>query len=301
MREVPRPPPPRGAHVSFYLFTSKTRSYETLFYPPHSRLTLFIAACSYALGLSAQAVHSVEPDTEIRRYIDTRSGALLSPDVRPDGVGKACFTEPTNLPLQPPAALSRPTPPALSVPAVRKAATPAATNASVTIDGITYTVRDSGTEAAVFASDSTLTEAIIPEKVTIGGASYPVTAIDSTAFMNCSQLTSVQLPSTLRVIGKYAFSGCSSLAALDLPASLEEIGVQAFSFSGLESVVIPENVRVLGVAAFGVCESLTSVDIRCPIEELPIQVFYYCPSLSSVTLPGTLRVIEEQAFGECKR
>jgi len=65
---------------------------------------------------------------------------------------------------------------------------------------------------------------IIPD--TIDG--FPVTSIGSEAFADCTGLTSVTLPSSLKSIGDLAFYGCSKLTSLKIPSSVTSIGYWAF-------------------------------------------------------------------------
>ena len=55
-----------------------------------------------------------------------------------------------------------------------------------------------------------------------------LTSINESAFMQCSSLSSIQLPASLTSIGNYAFKSCSSLSSIELPASLTSIGDYAF-------------------------------------------------------------------------
>ena len=69
----------------------------------------------------------------------------------------------------------------------------------VTIDGIEYGLKSEVTEIRVREGVTT-----IPDK----------------AFLDCNNLTTVSLPSTLLSIGCYAFANCSSLPLLDTPHSV---------------------------------------------------------------------------------
>ena len=88
----------------------------------------------------------------------------------------------------------------------------------------------------------------IPE--TLGG--YPVTKIGSSAFMNCSYLTSVTIPDGVTYIGEDAFNGCTGLTKITISDSVESIDKRAFyNCDCLTSVTIPGSVRSIGYWAFG--------------------------------------------------
>ena len=55
-----------------------------------------------------------------------------------------------------------------------------------------------------------------------------VMSIESQAFYNCSDLTSVTIPDSMTSIGSWAFYGCSGLASMTIPVSVTSIGGAAF-------------------------------------------------------------------------
>ena len=89
-----------------------------------------------------------------------------------------------------------------------------------------------------------------------------VTAIDSYAFQNCSHLTSVAIPPSVKTIGYNAFSGCTSLRYVSMPDSVTEIGENAFdNCSSLTSISIPSSVTHIGSDAFYDCSSLIAINV----------------------------------------
>jgi|GEM_PF-1477192 len=95
-----------------------------------------------------------------------------------------------------------------------------------------------GTETTQFyynGSSSSITYYIPTslKSVKITGSSY----IPSGAFNNCTELTSIEIPSSVTSIGFYAFDGCYSLTSITIPSSVTSIDNFAFrSCRGLTSV-----------------------------------------------------------------
>ena len=69
-----------------------------------------------------------------------------------------------------------------------------------TVDGVRYSVNDDNTTVTVAGYPSRRKpkgDLTIPETVTYGGISYPVTSIGYDAFDGCSGLTSVTIPNSI--------------------------------------------------------------------------------------------------------
>ena len=100
-----------------------------------------------------------------------------------------------------------------------------------TVDGVRYSVNDDNTTVTVAGYPSGRKpkgDLTIPETVTYGGISFPVTKIGNQAFKNCSGLTSITIPNSVTSIGGQAFRRCSGLTSVTIPKSVTEIGDGAF-------------------------------------------------------------------------
>ena len=96
-----------------------------------------------------------------------------------------------------------------------------------------------------------------------------VTSIGSSAFSQCSNLTSVTIPNSVTSIGSSAFFRCSSLTSVTIPNSVTYIGSGAFDeCSSLTSVTIPNSVTSIEFGAFYGCSDLKDIYMQC---EVPIK------------------------------
>ena len=78
-----------------------------------------------------------------------------------------------------------------------------------------------------------------------------ITHIGDYAFEGCSNLKTLDLPSTVKSIGNYAYANCLYIKNVDIPNHVESIGDYAFyTASSLRRVTIPESVTSIGVGAF---------------------------------------------------
>lgn len=127
--------------------------------------------------------------------------------------------------------------------------------------GISEKVFDSENVAFVIENSSGQKyqgDIVIPPTVSRNGVTYYVEGIGK-AFRE-SNITSVILPSTLRIIGEDAFKDCKNIKEVILPNSLIILIGEAFCrCSGLERVTLPSSLRVLGEGAFYGCTSLTTI------------------------------------------
>lgn len=91
---------------------------------------------------------------------------------------------------------------------------------------------------------------VIPEVVMNNGVSYDVIGIEASAFQNCSNIYSIEIPNSVIQIENSAFSGCSGLSHVSLGTSLIQIGGWAFANCPLPYIIIPSSVTSIGSYAF---------------------------------------------------
>ncbi len=168
--------------------------------------------------------------------------------------------------------------------------------------------------ASTFRENRNLESVIIPDSVErIGAYAFAqceslrtidlgdgVRDIDACAFQECTNLRSVTWSAALQTILGNAFDGCTSLDNITLPDKLNYIDTRAFfGCTSLSDITIPAAARVVSTEAFRGCTALQSITISPGCEAL-IQpyVFADCPAVQSITLPGSLSRIQNNAFPE---
>ncbi len=124
--------------------------------------------------------------------------------------------------------------------------------------------------------------------------------ISSSAFLNCSSLSSINL-NNVTSINNEAFAGCKSLGSVTLGNDLAFLGYRAFAQTGLTSVTIPEKAKIGlrwsdwgSASTFSGCEKLTTATINNTY--VGEYEFENCPALKTVTLGTNIRTIDSNSF-----
>lgn len=137
----------------------------------------------------------------------------------------------------------------------------------------------------------------IPAYVTYNSKSYVVAAIGPYAFKDCTGLTSVELPSSIKQIEYGSFEGCTGLTRITIPPSVVSIGDCAFAdCTGLTEIKIPSSVVNIGDAAFAGCTSLTELTIPNSVTRFGSGLFRRCGDIKNLKLPSTPYMYESGAF-----
>ena len=105
-------------------------------------------------------------------------------------------------------------------------------------------------------------DVVVPATFTFDGVVYSVTGVEGHSFRDCTELTSVTLPNSVKTIGAECFRYCSSLTTVKLPNFIPDLGDYCFyECKALTSIDIPESISAIGYACFWVCSSVNSVTI----------------------------------------
>lgn len=144
-----------------------------------------------------------------------------------------------------------------------------------------------GVGEAAFYSYRDITSVEIPDSIKY---------IDRKAFCNCSNLQKVLIPSSVESIGEEAFIGCRNLVNCLLPSSITNLGTRAFYDSGILNLTLPGSLKTIPESAFEKCQSLAAVVIRDGTEIISTNAFLDCSQLGKVSIPESIRKIEKMAF-----
>ena len=103
-------------------------------------------------------------------------------------------------------------------------------------------------------------DVIIPNSVENNGIVYKIIKIGNRAFYGCTEITSIEIPSSVVTIGGSAFQNCA-LKDIQIPNSVDSIAASAFAkCNELKDVVIGSGVRKI-VGSFNGSDNITSVSI----------------------------------------
>ncbi len=192
-----------------------------------------------------------------------------------------------------------------------------------------------GAEVSCEVQPTEPTAITIPSTIEINDLEFNVTAISNSAFYNCQNLTSIEIPAGVTQIGSEAFVGCSRMTnvAFGENSQLTSIGERAFSdCSTLLGINIPKDVTSIGEDAFDGCTALKAIAvdaentvydsrdncnaliktsenklikgcyntvIPATVTSIANKAFINCQRLKSIEIPAGVTQIGESAFHNC--
>lgn len=183
-----------------------------------------------------------------------------------------------------------------------------------------FQYKNYGNHIEITATSSTATGIVrVPSEID----GLPVTTAGDNAFAGNTRITVVELPDTMKYIGKGAFQGdtkleevnipegvtaikdetflnCTSLMKVNFPKSLQSIGVRAFYNCDLRynqgGILLSDNISKIGAQAFENCKYLRAVRFPKSLTVLEEGVFYGCENLLTLTIPETIEKISARSL-----
>lgn len=181
---------------------------------------------------------------------------------------------------------------------------------AVEIDGIYYNLLSKGNIAEVAYNPNKYSgDVVIPSSVVYENTEYSVEIIAGWAFNNCLDLTSVNIPNSVKKIGERAFGTCIKLKSIVIPEGVEIIRKNTFyQCQELQSITIPSTVTTIEGLAFDYCDKLqrfniTSLEwwINLTFDgHHGIHLFINNEEIKEVTIPSSVIEIRDCLFSGCE-
>ena len=195
------------------------------------------------------------------------------------------------------------------------------TNAyDVIIGGVYYNYTATNELEVTYGENPYSGSVVIPMNVVVEGNTYVVTSIGNSAFEECVDLTSIEVPGSVKRIGMHAFNGCDNLSSVyitDISAwcninfnidPYESVPVRnssnpliyadALYLNGelVTDLVIPDNVTMINRFAFFAYRGLESVEVSNSVTDIGEDAFCRCANLKSAKLSSSMTIINQGVF-----
>ena len=126
-----------------------------------------------------------------------------------------------------------------------------------------------------------------------------VTSIGSSAFYDCSSLTSVTIGNSVKSIGNYAFGMCSGFTTLTIGSGVENIGTNAFTNCPIETLAYNSNyVGSIFRSTFPYAD-IKTINIGDAVTSIDDGTFQNCTHLTSLSIGSGVETIGTDAFKNC--
>lgn len=112
-----------------------------------------------------------------------------------------------------------------------------------------------------------------------------VEAVADSAFYNCTSLTTIELPHSVKQIGTASFEGCKSIVEFRMPQELDSIKPCAFkNCQSLKELAFEGNLKVIGSEAFLGCTGITTLNITTGIDSIANSAFNKCTGITTLNI-----------------
>ncbi len=158
-----------------------------------------------------------------------------------------------------------------------------------------------------------LENVVIPEFVNYDGVDYPVQLISTNCFVYCDKIERIFIPKSVESLGRIiddksyiyggCFEGCTNLREVIFEKGTKLKTIGGYCFQGcksLKSIEVPDGVEILSAKAFSNCSSLTSVSLPNTLKKMDSHCFNSCSSLTNIMLPEGTEVLGTYCFADCE-
>ena len=175
-------------------------------------------------------------------------------------------------------------------------------------DGVLYNKKK--TKLIAYPGGKKTAKVTIPSSVkTVGDGSFGwhgylknvtftknVKKIGNAAFTDCHKLSLIKIPKNVTGIGEFAFYNCTSVTKLTINAN-KNLKIGDYAFANLIKIKTLKVPKVSGKGVFSECSKLSSISIPSNVKTLTEDEFLGCINLEKVTIPKTVKKIEDMALG----
>ncbi len=111
----------------------------------------------------------------------------------------------------------------------------------------------------------------------------------------------VVVPEGIISIADEAFANIWELHAIELPSTLREIGRRAFVDTNIAKIIVPEGITTIPQSAFASCDSLEEIHLPDSLMSIEANAFDRCSELLEIRIPKNVRSIGDSAFCFCRQ
>ncbi len=176
----------------------------------------------------------------------------------------------------------------------------AATTYDFEVDGQYFKILSADDKTVAFSRNTSAAysgDIVIPASVTYDGVTYTVTEIYDQCWYGNSNVTSVTMPNTIVKMGYRVGHAANGMTSITLSPNITEIGEWAFrSNTKLTELTLPEELRAISTYMVGYCSNITEMVIPDKVEYIGTQAFAGCSKMHKVTIGAAVDSIYEKAF-----